>query len=428
MDNKNKVKKWIDLSGLSRLQNGTIDWKKSVGIVLPFMYDNILGQLTILKYVGKSKCIVRIVTDNLLMECQMTSYNIRFCQFGNAFQKPISATHPDMVKYFVNKNDAFKYSAHSRKKTEMRCPICGTIKTQQISVLVDYGLGCPMCSDGISYAEKLMYNILSQLKCEFKNQVTKFTPGFEWINKNYRYDFYINIDNNKYFIELDGHMHSFNRFQSWETVRKIDIKKDNLANKHGLLVIRINCAYHKINQRFEYIKSNILSSKLSEFIDFALVDWNEANKYANSSNVQMAADAWNNGAYNSFEVAKMLGVSSVTAQSYLKTAGEFGMCDYNIDNVNKRRAIAVSETKRKQSQPIALFKNGRIVGVFCGVTDIEKQSYTLYGEHIGHQNISAVLNGRRKHTKGYTAARISRDEYTQLLLRFSQQNKINDIF
>ena len=419
-----KIKRWIDLSKLPRLNNGNINWQKSVGIILPFAYNGISGQLEILEYVGKSKCAVLITTEHRLIECQVTSYNIKDCMLGDILKDPISVTNPELVKYFANINDTFKYSAYSSHKVDMICPICGTIKKQRISMLTSYGFGCPMCSDGISYPEKLMFNILHQSKLNFKNQITCATPGFEWIEKKYRYDFYIDVENNKYIIELDGHMHSTDRFESCEAIRNIDIQKDILAKEHGLSVIRIDCAYSTMSNRFEYIKSNIVNSKLNEFIDFSLIDWAEACKYASGSNVKLAADAWNNGAINSLEVGKLLMVSHATAQSYLKIASKLGMCDYNLNEANKRRGELCSETRKKKAQPFALFKHGDMVGVFRGITDIAHQSESLYGERLDRSNLYAVINGKRPHTKGYTICCITSEEYELFLPQFTNNTKL----
>lgn len=427
--NKNKsekIERWIDLSALQKLKNDTINWQKSIGVELPFMYDNIFGKLKILKYIGSSKCMVLITTKDISIKCNVTSYDIRYCMFGRILQKPIGITHPELIKYFVNTDDAFKYPAHSHKRVDMLCPICGTIKKQQISILTDYGLGCKVCSDGISYAEKMMISILTQLKIDFISQVNKSLSGFEWIIKNYRYDFYININNQKIIIEMDGHMHVMDRFTSCNDIKKSDKEKDDIAHDQGISVIRIDCAYDIMNNRFEYIKSNILSSELAKLLNFSLVDWNIVKKDAVSSNVELASNAWNHGAYSSYEVSKILGVSAATAQHYLKIAGELGMCNYSIEEIAKRRGVLSSETKKKKAQTIAILKDDIIVGVFRGVTDAEKQSEKLYGVHLSHQNLSNAIRGGRISVNGYTVKCITHEEYEKLLPQFSKQYKINE--
>ena len=56
-------------------------------------------------------------------------------------------------------------------------------------------------SDGISYAEKFMINVLKQLKLDFKKQLSCST--FKWCKK-YRYDFYFRYKNEYYIIETHG--------------------------------------------------------------------------------------------------------------------------------------------------------------------------------------------------------------------------------
>ena len=86
----------------------------------------------------------------------------------------IATTHPHLMEYFKNKEDAFLYQAHSDACPILNCPRCGYIKTNlKIDTLTKYGFGCQMCSDGISYNEKFIHSLLSQLNVEHRTQLTK---------------------------------------------------------------------------------------------------------------------------------------------------------------------------------------------------------------------------------------------------------------
>ena len=67
----------------------------------------------------------------------------------------IATTHPYLVKYFVNPEDATKYTAHSNKKVQIQCTDCGHTKIMTISKLTDRGFKCEKCHDKISYPNKL---------------------------------------------------------------------------------------------------------------------------------------------------------------------------------------------------------------------------------------------------------------------------------
>ena len=56
-----------------------------------------------------------------------------------------------------------------------------------------------------------MSNVLNYLNIDFKTQVSKNT--FNWC-KNYRYDFYFELNNEKYIIETHGGQHYEEGFYS----------------------------------------------------------------------------------------------------------------------------------------------------------------------------------------------------------------------
>lgn len=109
-------------------------------------------------------------------------------------------TAPWMIPYFQNPNEAKIYAKSSNKKIIPICPDCGRVKDKEISINQIYNkksIGCT-CSDSIPYPEKFMLSVLKQLGINFKTQLNKTI--FNWC-KDYRYDFYFNLNNNKYIIE-----------------------------------------------------------------------------------------------------------------------------------------------------------------------------------------------------------------------------------
>lgn len=182
----------------------------------------------------------------------------------------IATTDPWMIKYFVNKKDVYKYAKCSGDFAKVRCPKCGYIKTMQISNLYQHGLSCNKCSSGFSYPNKFMLNLLEQLNVEF---IPEYSP--EWI-KPRRYDFYIPSKN--LIIEMDGGWHyNDNNLSglSREEIYSIDEYKNNIANSHKIDLVRINCDYGNINKRCEFIKNNILSSKLTNYFNFDNLNWTQ---------------------------------------------------------------------------------------------------------------------------------------------------------
>lgn len=412
-------KNWIDLSDLPR-KGKLINWPKTIGYTLKFVYNSKAGEMTIIERIELEKYKVIIRVKDWSNEYIFTTSEIRCCKLYKAFKRSIADTNPELVKYFVNVADAHQYTSGSGKKVKMICQFCGTIKEYSIHDLTNGGFVCDACSDGISWPNKFMYNILKQANVDFKNEVSKSTSGFEWIINGYRYDFGVNIKNHWILIELDGGFHEMIE------AKKTDKIKDELANINGCKVIRIDCNYPKLKDRFDFIKTNILQSKIAEIIDLSSIDWDAANKIALQSNIIIAAKLWGDGLGIS-EISSKLGVVSTTINEYLKTASKLKLCDYNFENAIQRRtknvAIAVRE---KKSKHIALYKNDFLINIFYNAEDLAKQSFELYGVHLNRRNVCSVCLGHRKHVGGYTMKYISREEYELLLPQFQTiQNECN---
>ena len=198
------------------------------------------------------------------------------CFSGGGYKKIdetncIATTHPHLMKYLINKKEGYKYSCSSGKYLTLKCPHCGFEKYMKIEHFVSFGFACPKCSDGISYPNKFMANILSELNIDFE---TEYSPTWcvfynKFKNKDIRcrYDFYFKHDDNKYIVEMDGWWHrEYNNIsgQSSEESKEIDWYKDKLAKEHNIEVIRVDCGYDDMLDRFKYVKNSILNSKLSE--------------------------------------------------------------------------------------------------------------------------------------------------------------------
>ena len=416
---KKIINRWIDLSNLPYKENGRIDWKNISGQCFKFIYGEINGTIQVIEYVGNETIKIYIDGHTDANGYLLKTKSLLECRLGNVLRKPIAITHPELIKYFANINDSHQYSAHSNANVEMICPLCQTHKTQSVRSLTEQGFSCPMCGDGISYPEKLMFNILTQLELNFKNQVSRLTPGFEWIEGQCRYDFYLELNDAQYFIEMDGQFHTKSLFQTYDDVHAIDMKKDNISLQHGIQIIRVDCAYDKIQNRFEYIKKSILNSQLKDILNIELIDWDIANRFATDSNIRLAAELWNTNNICTKDISNILGVSRDTARGYLKIAYNLGLCNYTEDEINKRMLNKISKNNKNKTKPIALYKNNILINVFESIMSLDEKSIELYGVHIDYRNIYAVCNGNRKHTRGYAMSYITKEEYNRLRSQFS---------
>ena len=294
----------------------------------------------------------------------------------------IISTHPQLVKYFLNIEDAYKYSHGSGEYIPMKCPDCGYEKKMGICTLISQGFSCSRCSDGKSFPELLVFNILEQLLNDnFQTQLSKTT--FNWCSK-YKYDFYIPIFN--CIIETHGLQHyecGFERIKSSKkhvkTLKEIqenDKIKEKLAKDNGIInYIVLDCRYSKL----EWIKNSILHSKLNDLFDLSLIDWNKCYEYTCNSLVKVACDLWNNGIKNTKEIGKILKLNKGTIVIYLKQGALLGWCDYDPKIASLNKAY-------KSKKVICLTTNE----IFNSIV-VASKNYNLQ-----YQNISKCCRGKLK--------------------------------
>ena len=273
----------------------------------------------------------------------------------NIGENDIYHTRKDLVKYFINESDAKKYTQHSNVKMLFMCPNCGFKKRYSINNLSLYGFSCPICSDGISYPNKFMANLLSELKINFENEKEFDWCKFQNIYSNKiikgRYDFF--IDKYNLIIEMDGllgHGNSTKNRTAEETIY-IDNQKDNLAYKNGYDLIRIKCDYLSYMDRCSFIKKSILSSDLVKYFDFSKVNWIKIHNNSIQSYMLLAIKLYNeNKNYCAKDIANILKLSTATVSKYLKEGNKYGLCKYDdeiIYEYRKDRLINVIGKKVK---------------------------------------------------------------------------------
>lgn len=253
----------------------------------------------------------------------------------------IATTHPHLVKYFVNIEDAYSHTYSSGKKVLMKCPDCGCEKEYRIATVTSYKFSCNFCSDGISYGEKIILNILEQLKQNIITQYNNF-----WC-KDKRYDIFLN---NEIIIEIHGMQHyeedKFNMdgCRTLKEEQENDKLKKELAINNGIKeenYIVIDCRYSEL----EWVKDSILNSKLSKLFDLSKIDWLKANKFALSSNILKACDLWNKGMKSAKEIANILYVSDDSIRKWLNKCQKNNMCDYDGKyNSNNATSIMIRNT------------------------------------------------------------------------------------
>ena len=235
---------------------------------------------------------------------------------------------------------AHRIGSRSHKKVWFVCPNCNTRIFTRIVDVARRGLSCPSCSSGRSYPNRLMFNILQSIKIPFCNEFHD-----SW-TESYFYDFMFELNDQKYIIEMDGAFHFRNIPSigvSAHNASLTDSKKDGLAKCNGFEVIRINCDYTSINERYTYIKNNIINSKLSSIIDLSTIDFDECDRLSQKSDFLRICEMYDNETHDIHKISDMIGISYQGVIEHLKHGEEIGCTTYN-----HKDALAEREEWRKK--------------------------------------------------------------------------------
>lgn len=341
------------------------------------------------------------------------------CCSGRALAEGINdipTTNPEMIKYFSGGYEEAKlYTRSSNEKIYAICPDCGKLKAIPILINTIYNnksINCS-CSDFIPYGEKLMFSVLRQLGLDFITQLSKTT--FKWCGK-YRYDFYFKYNDEQYIIETHGGQHYDNKFnvsggKTIEEEKENDRIKKELALNNQIKednYIIIDCR----KSESEYIKQNILNSKLNEIFCFRKIDWIKVSEFACSNLVKEACEyKKNNPKLTTGEIGKLMGgYCGATISRWLKRGNEVGWCNYNAKNENN-------------SVPVICLENEII---FKSIHNCEKNSFILFGIQLHHSGIINVCCGKTKQTKGYTFKYI-KDLTQEEYIKYDIENKLKQL-
>lgn len=160
---------------------------------------------------------------------------------------PISETDPEFVPWFLDRSVPEEKTRYSHFKTDFYCQHCGkTVRDKSIhTVYQRRQVPCPYCTNGVSYPERYIDALLTQLSISFERQ---YAVRFRENGRNtfYKYDFY--DPEQALVIETHGPQHFlagvFERMggQSLEEIQENDRAKKQLANeKLGLRYLDLDC-------------------------------------------------------------------------------------------------------------------------------------------------------------------------------------------
>ena len=249
----------------------------------------------------------------------------------------LATTHPHLVEYFVDEQEATRVSKGSMGKIKLKCPKCGYTRNIACYSFVDRGFKCHSCSDGFPYGERYMANLLHYLNLEFKTQYK--IEGY-----SYRYDFFVPSLN--LIIETHGQQHYIKSFETMggetlEEIQKNDKIKEKLAKERGYNFIVIDCRYGTAS----HLKKSILETNLEKLIDLDSVQWEEVARNSEETLVSVLCEYYGKTGDSTYAIAERFGISSTTASRYLKKGQEIGLCTFIPKETKPNKVVMVDKTK-----------------------------------------------------------------------------------
>lgn len=236
----------------------------------------------------------------------------------------IPTTAPWMVPYFQGGyNEAKLYTPGSEKRILPKCPDCGRILNETyIYNIYHRKITACVCSDGISIPNKFSYFTFIQLLDQINYYEREYSPSWA---KPYRYDNYIELEEYKIIVEMDGGLghgnYTFDHKTDIDGKKRDDIK-DALANEHGIVVIRID------SKDCSKIKTNLIT-KLKKYFNFENVNWDKVLSNTYSNLVKSVCEYYmehNNISLK--DISLKFYISPTCAMRYLKIGKENGWCNY----------------------------------------------------------------------------------------------------
>lgn len=307
----------------------------------------------------------------------------------------IATVRPDLIEYFLNKDDSKKFQLKSNRRVDLKCKNCGNKKNMRVNDFTTYGFSCSVCGFGYSVPEKFLSNTLKKINTTFECQLSK--KYFNWCDK-YRYDFYIPSLNT--IIEVNGEQHYIETGRKGSRTLQEEQENDRLKKKLALAngisnYIEIDCR----KSTKDWLKDNIIKN-LGFILNLDGVDWNSIFELSINSNESMLIlDKWNNKenwqSVSDLEVE--LGICRSSIRKYLNFWASRGMCDYNgkteyIKTREKAKLASINSCKKK----VTVYYNEEYKGTFDSVTHLANISLETFGVELTVKGISSVATGKNK--------------------------------
>ena len=372
-------------------QKSCIDWKKSAGCKIPFVYDEIEGEFEIVEALPKQRVVMKYDGEDYIIatsQLHKGALGSIVGRFNYDYIYEINELLEQNGKAIVL--DRFRKGKGDIKHYSLKCLDCNNTYDRSEGHVRNRGVKCPICGDGISYPQKFMTSVLKQLKVDF---TTEYIINE---NKDSRYDFYIPHLN--LIIEVHGVQHYNGSFKSYggrtlEEEQENDRIKMKTALELGYNYIVINAKDSSI----DWLKNSIEKSEMNTMFNLAIVNWEECGMFATSSfTKQVCEDFEDNDSAIANKLAIKYGVARTTIVRHLKKGAKFGWCDYDPQRIQYLNAKNKLPNSKK---PVICIETGQ---EFESATECARVSLEVFGVKMLQSKISKVCNGMAKSHKGFT--------------------------
>ena len=318
----------------------------------------------------------------------------------------VGFTNPEIAQYIKNDIDKLRYTKCSKKKIEFVCPICKAEFVSTLSNVYFQGFVCKICSGKMSLGERIVYRLLNSVNVDF---IKEYSSGNSDWTGSYRYDFYIKPN---IIIEIMGIQHYkktfYNSTRSLKEEQENDKLKELLARNNGITEYIVIDAS---KTDFDFIKNNILHSKLSEIFNLSNVDWDYIQEQTSTSLVKEVCDYWSTNVDKTTGLlSEKFHLSYFAIQNYLKQGNSLGWCDY--DPKNYRRKNIYTDDTVNTSNPIKCIENNKY---FKSIGLCTRKSVEAFGIQLDEASLRSVLKGKYSHHRNYHFQYITKQDFNQAI-------------
>ena len=180
--------------------------------------------------------------------------------------------------------------------------------------------------------------------------------------------------------------------------KEIDILKEEKAKENGYKVVRIDCKYREVDNRFDYIKTSVINSELITLlkIDIDSIDWESISCDCENSYVYKACELYNNGTRRTKEIADYLDLTSATIISYLKRGTKYGWCNYNPKLPERISSKGIPKLYNRGDKILQIdITTGSIIHEYDCLSEIDKI------DGFSGSNISSCCRGKCNIAHGF---------------------------